>query len=308
MGFFDDWFEDTFIPFIASTATGGIADLGYAIEKGGNVFDVVDRAIDPGGILDKGTRSLGEKLPQWARNAAPGVGGLIGNIWGPGGAAAGAGVGSKLAGSDTKSGMQQAGMAAISSWLGGKSFGGSGNETNGLQAATTEINPPLGYEQTLGQYVPGGGMLNYDASLSPDLAGYDLSTSGINPPMGYQGELGKYVTGAGYNIPYGKGLKVAGEMLKSATQPTMPKFTPFTPVINDADYAIKARNLETTPDYAKPKKEETDEEKKERERIAKLFGMSSIEPSAPLGKEYLDYTTLPERLKEILRMNPGLYA
>ena len=137
------------IEFMGSLLSGGVWDVaeGYKkYQKTGSWFDFLDRAIDPGGTVDQGTRALGEQLPEELRQIAPTAGGAVGSYWGPGGAAAGAGVGSKLAGDDTQTGMQKAGMAAIASYLfGGDAASdmgaGSGASTavkTGSEAATSE--------------------------------------------------------------------------------------------------------------------------------------------------------------------------
>jgi len=134
---------DIFSPLVSgdlfkSLLSGGISDAveGYnKYKKGGSFFDFLDRGIDPGGTVDKGTRALGEQLPDEIRQVAPTIGGVVGSIWGPGGAAAGAGVGSKIAGDDTQTGMQKAGTAAVAAYI----FGGGNTGAGASSGASTEV-------------------------------------------------------------------------------------------------------------------------------------------------------------------------
>ena len=111
-----------------STHTAAIYDLYDAWKTSGNAGDIygfIDRAMDPGGTVDPSLRAAGELMPQWMRDVAPMVGGIIGQLWGPWMAAAGAGAGAKIAGYDTKEAMRTASMAALMTWISGGGGGGA---------------------------------------------------------------------------------------------------------------------------------------------------------------------------------------
>lgn len=123
-GSFGGWLGDIAL----NALTGGIYDLYKGITKGinaeGSFWDKlatgIDRAIDPGGSIDRVTRYVGSKLPQGVRNIAPAAGAIIGSILYPvAGTAAGYGIGSKLKGEGYKEGFIGAGIAAGSAYLGG---------------------------------------------------------------------------------------------------------------------------------------------------------------------------------------------
>jgi hypothetical protein len=65
-----------------SAATGGINDAYEAYQNGGNLYDFVDRAVDPGGSVDYSFRTGGSYLPEGVRSAAPSLGTLVGGIVG----------------------------------------------------------------------------------------------------------------------------------------------------------------------------------------------------------------------------------
>jgi hypothetical protein len=164
---------DIFKEFSLATLTGGMSDAYYGYKKmkdGGNYFDFIDRAIDPGGTVDKGTRRFGEVLPQEVRNIAPAVGGLVGNIWGPGGAAAGAGVGSKLHGDDTQTGMRNAGIAALASYAYGQGKDYFSSPSPSSPSSSPELNTPPAKETTWLDYLdmmPSGSSNQQDQATPP---------------------------------------------------------------------------------------------------------------------------------------------
>ena len=148
--------------FNQAISTAGIADMGNAIENGGSLYDVVDRAIDPGGTIDTGTRALGEELPENVRSVAPALGAAIASyVGGPLYAGAGYGVGSKLAGQDTESGMKGAALATAMAYAGSE----------------------------LGDLMSGTGGAEYGNISDAELAAYeaeatDMASQGITDGMG----------------------------------------------------------------------------------------------------------------------------
>jgi hypothetical protein len=168
-----------------STHTAALYDLYDAWKTSGDQGDIygfIDRAMDPGGTVDPSLRALGEQLPEWLRNVAPMIGGLIGQLWGPWGAAAGAGAGAKIAGYDTQQAMRTASMAALMKWA-------SGTDSPGLSGLSSEMATEAAksfvkkwlINQVLGLAFPaenGGLNINYEGmSGGPDLSGL----SGIAP-------------------------------------------------------------------------------------------------------------------------------
>ncbi len=132
-------FEEETIKSFLAPATYDAYRAWQGYRNDGSIFDAIDRGIDPGGTVDRGTRAFGEQLPQWARNIAPVVGGLGGWIWGPGGAAAGAGVGTKIKGQDNQTGMRNAGIAATlayaANYAAASGKGGAGAAEFGTESA-----------------------------------------------------------------------------------------------------------------------------------------------------------------------------
>jgi hypothetical protein len=121
--------------FIASTLSGGISDalVGATKAQDEGIYAGLDRAIDPGGFIDIVTRKIGEQLPEEVRANATGAGALIGNIIYPVfGAAAGAGIGSKLAGADYDEGFKSAIASMLASYI---AQGAGGLDTGDLNSA-----------------------------------------------------------------------------------------------------------------------------------------------------------------------------
>jgi hypothetical protein len=121
--------------FIASTLSGGISDalVGATKAQDEGIYAGLDRAIDPGGFVDIATRKIGEQLPEEVRAKATGAGALIGNIIYPVfGAAAGAGIGSKLAGADYDEGFKSAIASMLASYI---AQGAGGLDTGDLNSA-----------------------------------------------------------------------------------------------------------------------------------------------------------------------------
>lgn len=134
------------------------------------------------------TSELGTHLPDWIRGAAPAVGGLIGSIWGPGGAAAGAGVGSKLAGQDYREVFRNAGTAATASWLLGNLVD-MGGGTNTGNPSGFEGNPDLvsGYNantlnSTGDMFQP---MTNYQPASTPKFSVNQSLAPNSTVPVAY---------------------------------------------------------------------------------------------------------------------------
>jgi len=99
----------------------GAGNLANAINKGGNVWDFIDAAVDPKGIVDSTVRFSGQGAPTALKQVAPAVGAIVGNMVYPvAGAAAGAGIGSKFGGQSNGAAMKNAGLAAVGSYIGGQ--------------------------------------------------------------------------------------------------------------------------------------------------------------------------------------------
>ena len=157
-------FFDDLIPmatqFLLSTGTAGIADAFYAakkvknLPKGTSPIEAaaigIDRAVDPGGVIDTGIREAGSVLPQEVRNVAPAIGTTVGGIVGSyvpvlgtaAGAAIGAGVGAKVKGGSYTEGFLTSAAAYLGSAAGsaisgagaGAGASGSAGEAAGLAA------------------------------------------------------------------------------------------------------------------------------------------------------------------------------
>jgi len=97
-----------------SLLTGAGHDVYKAIKEGGGIEEIVPRAIDPGNIVQDSTRALGEEAtPKEIRPHAPKIGATVGGVlYGPGGAAAGAKIGTDIKGGSQKEALLNAGMAA----------------------------------------------------------------------------------------------------------------------------------------------------------------------------------------------------
>lgn len=134
-----------------SILTGGGSDVYDAItgRRGGtSLVDRLNTAIDPGGIIQGTTRSLGEEItPPELRQLGPTLGPLIGGImYGAGGAAAGSKIGGDIAGQDNDESAKNAIIAAlgaaVASWLGGGGSGGgagdAGASAGGSMAGSAE--------------------------------------------------------------------------------------------------------------------------------------------------------------------------
>lgn len=160
----------------ASFHSAGAWDLFRAIDAGGSAYDIVDRAFDPGGTVDPSLRAFGASLPQWLRDVAPMIGGMIGQLWGQWMAAAGAGAGSKIAGYDTEQSMRNASMAALMKWASGTSSPGLDGLNSGLaKSAAINYAKKWAIGQVLGSLFPaenGGLNFTYEGmSGGPDLSG-----------------------------------------------------------------------------------------------------------------------------------------
>lgn len=133
-----------FQDFVLSTGTAGLSDAyrGYQKYKDtGDIWAGADRLIDPGGVVDYGTRKIGSFLPDKIRQYAPELGTIIGSVIYPvAGTAAGYGIGAKLKGAednyDYKGDFIGAGTAAALAYL-GQQAGGLYSQTAGQAAART---------------------------------------------------------------------------------------------------------------------------------------------------------------------------
>jgi tape measure domain-containing protein len=138
-------FFSKFLDVIKSAATGGMYDVYEAVTDSHDIWDFVDRIVDPGGSVDYSLREIGEAMPEWLRKRAPAIGAIVGNLaYGPWMAAAGYGAGAKIAGYDTKSAMEGASTAALFAWLGGKGGEGITSETGQKAAAQYVAKQAIG--------------------------------------------------------------------------------------------------------------------------------------------------------------------
>jgi hypothetical protein len=157
MASFGNWFEKV----SKSIAMPFVYDTYDALrDHDKDWYGKLDRAIDIGGTVDTGTREFGKQLPEEVRNVAPAAGGLIGGIWqGPGGGAAGAGIGSKIKGDDYQEGFKDAGIAALASYIGGRLKGGGGEIDPGVFEGNAGVTPGSGNftvsegGKTVGEYI-----------------------------------------------------------------------------------------------------------------------------------------------------------
>lgn len=190
-----------------SALTGGIADA-YKGIKTGSWSQGIDRAIDPGGAIDYSLRGVGKNIPQGIRSALPAIGGIVGSYWGPFGAAAGSGVGSKLAGADYSDSWRNAGLAAAGTWLtGGINMQGGGGAA-GTGGAGNVAGETAG---TVGSGTGGAASGTYQGTLGPQYSSTLLNSTGEAASAtpyytNYSGMLGEQVgagaAGSSANYPY----------------------------------------------------------------------------------------------------------
>lgn len=127
--------------------SGGFDQLPRAYEKaskqdgfGNQLATFFDRAADPAGTIDYSTRKTGEYVPDDVSAVIETVGVPVASyLYGPGGAAAMSAISGKVRGRGDLQNWQNAGMAALMSYMGGGELGGaapSGNvTTSGLLTA-----------------------------------------------------------------------------------------------------------------------------------------------------------------------------
>lgn len=179
--------------FLQSTMGAQIPDFAYGLEKAIDANDQpwyervamgVDRALDPGAIVDYGAREVGQLLPESVRNIAPAAGGTIGGAIGSyvpvlgttAGAAIGAGIGSKIKGDTYTGSFINSGIAALSSYL-GKALAGAGAPKGyggeGLSAA----------EKSAEAAAIGESMGGFDPSVLSDLPPVESGAEGAYSGM-----------------------------------------------------------------------------------------------------------------------------
>ena len=130
------WLSDNWKGLASDALTGGLSTAFNAYQKITSAENEnlslmeklsmgADRLLDPGGLIDAGTRVGGSYLPQEIRNVAPAVGGTIGGIVGgvyggpvgaAGGAAAGTGIGAKIKGETYLDSFIKSGIAAATAY------------------------------------------------------------------------------------------------------------------------------------------------------------------------------------------------
>jgi hypothetical protein len=150
--------------FVGSVLTGGLSDLYAGIEKyndGGSFYDLVDRAIDPGGTVDRSIRGVGgtgfgKAVAPVVDVVGPVVGGVVGGIYGgpagaAGGAAAGGGFASKWRGDDNEAAAKRAAIAGGLAYLGGTvAQGMSGGSSAGAAIGADAMDAAAGAAMTGG--------------------------------------------------------------------------------------------------------------------------------------------------------------
>lgn len=156
-----------------SIATAGISDVIYAIDKASHadgewydkLFTGIDRAIDPGGIVDYSLREIGDELPeQWKpylNTAGTVIGGIAGSyvpvLGTAAGAATGSGIGSKLAGGtdnyDYTGDFLKAGLA----YVGGKAAEFAAPTYTSTDYSSLGASPAYGSEVAKNSYLINGG-------------------------------------------------------------------------------------------------------------------------------------------------------
>ena len=157
-----------------SIATLGISDVIYAIDKASHadgkwydkLFTGIDRAIDPGGIVDYSLRQIGDELPeQWKphlNTAGTVIGGIAGS-YAPGlgkaaGAAMGSNIGSKLAGGTDNYDYTGDFLNAAMAYVGGKAVSGAlSSPYTSTDYSSLGASPAYGSEVAKNSYLINGG-------------------------------------------------------------------------------------------------------------------------------------------------------
>ena len=201
------------------TAGNYIAETGPYSEGRGNLFNFIDMAADPTGVVHGGTQQLGAELGEDVMPAASVIAPIAGAvIGGPGGAAGGSGIYADLlrgATGNTQMGnmesggsqdaMKNAGLSAVASWLFGEGSNYLGNAISGGGEAATAPTSPQGTESVFTSEAPQGNYyyenIPYDAeqAMNPtdwsDPAYYDEYWQAYADP------LNKYYSGGGSFVP-----------------------------------------------------------------------------------------------------------
>lgn len=182
-GFLGEKGGSLFQDFLLSTGTAGLSDAYKGYEKYqdiGDIFAGIDRAIDPGGVVDTWTRKIGSFLPDEIRQYAPALGSAIGSaIYPVAGTAAGYGIGAKLKGGEDvynyKGDMIGAGTAAALAYL---ANGGMSKIGSYFSTPTAGEAASIGTDREL-QYIlndmQSALSSDYDPSLVAGLRDYELN-------------------------------------------------------------------------------------------------------------------------------------
>lgn len=294
-----------FLSDVLSSATLGATDLlgitdsdfptlGNYLKRGkkGNLFDVIPYLADPTGVVRGGTRQAGYYLPhelgRIAQSVAPLVGGVL---YGPGGAAAGAQIGSYWnEGATGQSANQQqatvnAGLAALMAYLGGKAMKSGGAKPTAAPVDYSAYSQPaqISSYNTVPQF-------QVDYSLG--------GTPPPNTPTYFS--PGSFSANPNLELGAKQGLtakqkfdiaRITGKAAQAATQTmsgqlALPPYTPVTAL----NYSYKPNYYDTTPEYLKTKKDETREEEKKKEKKAKtrMLPYNIIPNRSEAWKQFID--------------------
>ena len=153
------------LPFLDPGATSA-----YNLFHANNWADIFDAAFDP--ITNPGMtvllHELGNVLPSQIKQLTTMIGGIVGNFWGYGGAAAGAGVGAKIAGYSNEDAFKAAAAAAVMSYIIGSfssetpsGAGGEGGAPSSPDPASSYYNPSIDPNSP-----------SYDPTLDPNSPSY----------------------------------------------------------------------------------------------------------------------------------------
>jgi hypothetical protein len=177
-----NWLKDV----QSQTMTAGFDQPAKAYERykdTGDFWAGLDRFIDPAGTIDYSLRSTGDLIYDVAPEVVPyiqPVAATIGSLWGPGYAAAGSGIGSKLA-SGTRSydygeDFKDAAIAAVAAYIAGEALGAGGEAaqagTEGATQAGTQAATQAAEQtalETIGQGALKGAMSGAARGIVPAL-------------------------------------------------------------------------------------------------------------------------------------------
>jgi hypothetical protein len=272
-----------FQDFVLSTGTAGLSDAYEGYEKykeTGDIWAGADRLIDPGGVVDYGTRKIGSFLPDEIRQYAPKLGTIIGSVIYPvAGTAAGYGIGAKLKGAednyDYKGDFIGAATAAALAYL-GQQAGNVYSQAAG-QAAAKAADPELQYIlNDMQEALNPGYMGTLSAGVTDPELQYILDDMESAVKPGYSGDLDAASISGTNNLQKqllktaGKqGIKYLTNSLAESLAPTAVGALYANNAANSSPQFSQTGNTWSTPELAEAAQAQAAAAQQEKQKIIK---------------------------------------